>query len=82
MPNVIYELDDLTVEMVGEMFAQMKAAEVAINTMLHYYARKNNIRGTVKLGADRRTVEVVRAPGKPMPGESARDVMNDLITAG
>lgn len=59
MANVSYELDEAAVNLIAEMFAQIKAAEVGISTVLAYYVRQNGIRGKVKLCEDRRSVEVV-----------------------
>lgn len=76
MKNTTYELDDAAIDLIAQMFASIKAAEVGISTVVAYFAKQNRIEGTIKLGDDRRSVEVIRAPGTPEPAPP-----HDLVVA-
>ena len=60
---VTYPLDDAAITTIAELREQVKAAQIAMNAILNYFARQHDLKGQLMLADNGR--ELVLQPRQP-----------------
>lgn len=65
----IYPLDDTAIALLTEMREQIKNAQLAMNTVIAYFARQHKLTGQIRLADNGRELIIEALPAAPQPKE-------------
>lgn len=74
MTDEAYPLDEVTIGMIAELREQQKNAQLALNTILAYFARLHKLEGNWQLAPNERELARSGALGVPLPDNGLKNL--------